>query len=126
MANILLIEADRPLAASLQKFLTNAGHTVDWNVDPQAAMDSADSQRPDLVIMDLMLAGRSGVEFLYEFRSYPEWQELPIVVFSNISAGDLGSSAIGFEELSISAFHYKPATTFADLSQSVERLLQPA
>jgi CheY-like chemotaxis protein len=88
-------------------------------------MDSADMRRPDIVILDLMLAGRSGVEFLYEFRSYPDWQQLPVIVFSNISPGELGSSAIGFEELNIAAFHYKPSTSLSQLRSSVDSLLQP-
>src|SRR3982750_184304 len=102
MARVLLIETDRPIATNLQKFLQKAGHDVEWQVDPQLAMDSADMRQPDVVILDLLLAGRSGVEFLYEFRSYPDWQRLPVIVFSNISAGELGSTAIGFDELNIS------------------------
>jgi len=126
VARILLIESDRPLAASLQEFLQAGGHSVQWHVHPQAAMDSADAQCPDAIIMDLMLAGRSGAEFLYEFRSYPDWQNLPVIAFSNYSPGDLGASAVALEELDISAFHYKPTTTFAELGQSLDRLLQPA
>jgi DNA-binding response OmpR family regulator len=75
MANILLIETDRLLAKNLSKYLTKFGHEVSWHVEPQAAMDSADQKCPDVIVLDLLLANsRSGIEFLYEFRSYPEWQ----------------------------------------------------
>lgn len=126
MARVLLLETDKPLAVNLQKFLEDGGHEVDWQVDPQLAMDSADMRRPDIVILDLLLASRSGVEFLYEFRSYPDWQQLPVVVFSNLSVGEVGSSAIGFDELNIAAFHYKPTTSLAELSATIDGLLQPA
>lgn len=126
MAQVLLIEADQPLAATAQKFLQARGHAVKWHVDPQLAMDDVDSKLPDVIVLDLLLAGRSGVEFLYELRSYPDWQSLPVIVYSHISAGDLGSSASGFEQLGISAFLYKPLASLAELNQSIEQILQPA
>jgi DNA-binding response OmpR family regulator len=126
MGRILLIETDRPLAACLQKYLERAGHEVEWQVDPQVAVYSADKNQPDVVVLDLLLANRSGIEFLYEFRSYPDWQQLPVVVFSNISPADLGSTINSFEQLNVSAFHYKPASSLSELTASVDRLLQPA
>jgi DNA-binding response OmpR family regulator len=71
VANILFLESDRILASNLTKVFKRVGHQVSWHVDPQAAVLAADKNQPDLVIMDLLLAGRSGIEFLYEFRSYP-------------------------------------------------------
>ena len=46
MARILLIEADRLLAANLQAFLKTAGHQMEWHVDPQVAMDAIDKKSP--------------------------------------------------------------------------------
>src|SRR5436189_6469001 len=126
MARILLIEADRPLAANLQKFLEKSGHEVEWQVDLQLAMDSADMRRPDAVILDLLLAGRSGVEFLYEFRSYPDWQNFPIILLSSLSPDELKESAGGFEHLNITTYNYKPNTGLADLAATVEKSLQVA
>jgi DNA-binding response OmpR family regulator len=125
MAKILLIETDRILASNLQDFLLAKGHQLDWQVDPQQAVFSADDNQPDVVILDLMLAGRSGVEFLYEFRSYPEWQELPVVVFSNISERELGQCIAAFPQLNITAYHYKPHTSLQQLSRTVEQILAP-
>jgi len=126
MSRILLIETDSILANNLQKFLKCLGHEVDWHVDPQLAVFGADEHKPDIVILDLMLAGRSGVEFLYEFRSYPDWQSLPVVVFSNVSERELGQCISSFPQLNISAYHYKPQTTLKQLAQTLDSFLQPA
>lgn len=123
MSRILMVETDKLIADNLAQYLRNFGHSVDWQLDLQAAINAADSQRPDLVILDLMLCGRSGVEFLYEFRSYPDWQEIPVVLFSNISVRDLGHSTSSFDELNISAYHYKPTTSLAQLAASINFLL---
>jgi len=125
MARILFIEPDRILGANAKRIIKRAGHSVDWHVDPQAAMDSADSIRPDVIILDLMLASRSGVEFLYEFRSYPEWSKVPVIIYSSVPAEEFNADYVGFNQLDIAAYHYKPAATIAELLQSVDRILQP-
>jgi DNA-binding response OmpR family regulator len=123
MSRILLIEADKVLADNLTGYFKSAGHTVDWCLDAQSAIEHADNKRPDLVLLDLMLCGRSGVEFLYEFRSYADWQELPVVIFSSVSMKDLGASADAFEHLGVSAYHYKPTTSLSQLAYSVNFIL---
>lgn len=125
-ARVLLLESDRLLADTISQALRKHGHSVDWQVEPQAATDSLDSQMPNVIIMDLMLAGRSGIEFLYELRSYPEWQTLPVIIFSHLSPHELSQSVDSLNQLNIAAFHYKPTTSLENLVQSVEQQLQPA
>jgi DNA-binding response OmpR family regulator len=125
MARIMFIEADHLLAANLQAFLESAGHQTVWHVDPQLAMDAIDKKKPDLLILDLLLAGRSGAEFLYELRSYPDWQSLPVVVFSSVSEVELGLLApSALEQLNIANYFYKPQTSLAELAQAVDQALQ--
>ena len=126
MPQVLLIESDRLIAGNIKKMLKKAGIKVDWQVDPQAALDDADKNLPDLIIIDMVLAGHGGIEFLYEFRSYPDWQKVPVVVFTSLSAEELKKDISGFEHLNISAYHYKPNTPLSDLVKSVEHILQPA
>lgn len=125
MARVLFIESDRLLGANAKAILKRAGHSVNWHVDPQAAMNSADATRPDIIILDLLLAGRSGVEFLYEFRSYPDWTTVPVIIYSDAAREEFNQASIGFSDLSIAAYHYKPTTSIAQLCKTAERLLQP-
>jgi DNA-binding response OmpR family regulator len=125
VARILLLEADHMLASNFCGYLKNLGHEVIWELDPQAAIEVADKKQLDAIIVDLLLATRSGIEFLYEFRSYPEWQKLPVIIFSNIVAEEMNACLKAFEHLNIAAYHYKPTTTLAQLGKSLERALQP-
>ena len=125
MARILFIEPDRLLGINAKKILKRAGHIVDWHVDPQAAMDSADAWHPDIIILDLFLAGRSGVEFLYELRSYPEWAKLPVIIYSNVPAEEFTVAGVGSSQLDIAAYYYKPATPITELAKSIDQILQP-
>lgn len=124
MLKILLIEADHLLARQIAQSLGRRGHQVEWQVNPQKAMASADKTLPDLIILDMLLAGHGGLEFLFELRSYPEWQGLPIIIYSQVAQVDFEETAIGLEQLNIAAFLHKPATSLKELAVSVDQVLR--
>jgi DNA-binding response OmpR family regulator len=82
MSQILLIEPDIVLANIYTKALTHEGYRVVVAGDAQAAISLADKSKPDLIIMEIQLVSHNGIEFIYELRSYPEWQDIPIIIQS--------------------------------------------
>lgn len=122
MARVLLIESDKLFANNLAAVFKTAGHKLDWQRDPQSAINSIDRNLPDVIIMDLLLAGRSGVEFLNEFRSYPEWRQLPVIIYSEVQPDEFSLSG-GFSEFGVKAYHYKPQTGMSELLSSVDSVL---
>lgn len=122
---ILILETDKILAQNIGNCLEVAGYHVDWQVDPQEAIISVDVQPVDLVVMDVVLAGRSGIEFLYEFRSYPDWANIPVIIYSSIPAREVGDSVVGFEQINIKSYLYKPATPVSRLISLIDSVLQP-
>jgi DNA-binding response OmpR family regulator len=124
MAQILLIEPDRVLAESYVQALMHAGHEVQAAGSAQAAIMSADVIRPDLVILELQLVEHSGIEFLYEFRSYPEWQAVPVIVQSQVPPAEFaGSWQLLQDELGVRAYLYKPRTALVQLLSDVNKYL---
>lgn len=117
---ILLIEPDKILADIYQQALEAAGHQVSWQTGAEAAVQNADNQQPDAVVLELQLADHNGVEFLYEFRSYSEWQNIPVVVLSQVP--DMSFSPVLQRQLGVAAYHYKPRTTLKNLLRTLERL----
>lgn len=116
MARILLIEPDRVLADSYVEALIHAGHEVQAAGGAQAAIMSADAIQPDLVILELQLVEHSGIEFLYEFRSYPDWQATPVLLQTNVPRSEFGGSwQLLSEELGVADYLYKPATSLGQL-----------
>jgi len=120
MAKILLVEPDRLLAETYLKALAGDGHEVVAAAGAQAAISAADAARPDLVVLELQLVEHSGIEFLYEFRSYPEWQAIPVLVHTAVPPGEFeGSWQILGRELGIDIYLYKPRTSLARLLSDV-------
>ena len=118
--DILLIEPDMAVANIYGEALRLAGHRVTHSVDAQLAIHLADGQTPDLVILELQLARHNGVEFLYEFRSYPEWAAIPVIVISTVPDDSLSPGLQA--NLGIAAYHYKPQTTLRNLLRSIDRV----
>lgn len=124
MALILVIEPDKILADNISKFLERRGHTTNWHTSAQGGIDSTDQKRPDAIVMDLQLAGHSGVEFLHELRSYADWQNLPVVIFSSVNPQVLGGEEATKASLTISAYVHKPTASLSKLAKTIEQSIK--
>ena len=124
MAQILLIEPDRLLAESYVRALQSAGHQVSAAGGAQAAIMAADAVKPDLIILELQLVEHSGIEFLYEFRSYPDWQGIPVLIQTQVPRGEFADNwQLLQDELGVRAYLYKPRTSLSQLVSSVSEHL---
>ncbi len=123
MSQILLIEPDRLLAETYKKALKTAGHKVSVASGSQEAINLADNISPDLIILEIQLVGHSGIEFLYEFRSYPEWQNIPVIIHTSVPYAELANGwPILSGYLNTTEYRYKPNTTLESLISSVNDL----
>lgn len=118
--NILLIEPDAKLARTYQQALKRAGHSVRVAAHAQGAIDRADDSIPDLVILELQLVAHNGFEFLHEFRSYPEWQHVPVLLLTNVVSASLETASLA--SLGVVGYLYKPATSLQKLVTTIEAL----
>lgn len=118
--NVLLIEPNSLLGDVYRRALTARGHTVRWCRDAQAAVHAADGTTPDVVLLELQLPKHSGIEFLYEFRSYPEWQGVPVILHTLVPEQELESQRHHFGPLGIAAYLYKPQTSLVQLGRAVD------
>ncbi|HSW66594.1 MAG TPA: response regulator [Bacillota bacterium] len=120
MANILLIEPNPVLAATYTKALLHAGYGVTHVTGGQAAVDAADAQAPDILIMELQLPAHNGVEFLHEFRSYGDWERIPVIVNTVLPPPALADiEPLLKHDLGVTAVCYKPRASLEDLVRLV-------
>jgi CheY-like chemotaxis protein len=59
------------------------GYQMETALDGLAGLETVRSFRPDAVILDLMVPKMTGVELMKKLRSEPDFQKLPVIVFSN-------------------------------------------
>jgi DNA-binding response OmpR family regulator len=67
--DVLLVEDDEPLARALLLHLRAESWTVRWAGDGELALGCCRERLPDVVVLDLMLPGRSGLEVCTELRT---------------------------------------------------------
>ena len=81
-ANILIVEDEEPLTTLLRYNLEAEG----YDVDAVARGDEADTRlretAPDLIVLDWMLPGLSGIELCRRLRARPQTQSLPIIMLT--------------------------------------------
>jgi CheY-like chemotaxis protein len=120
MAHILLIEPNTILARTYQRALEHAGHQIRHARGAQDAIYEADAQSPDVVVLELQLAAHDGIEFLHEFRSYPEWLHVPVVLHTYVTPAALAPVLMAMQaDMGVVAALYKPQTSLAKLLSSV-------
>jgi two-component system phosphate regulon response regulator PhoB len=81
-ARVLVVEDERDIAALVAYHLTKEGYRVRTAEGGSEALEAVTAERPDLVLLDLMLPGFSGYEVLSEMRRRPELADLPVVVLT--------------------------------------------
>ena len=124
MAKILLIEPDRILAETYAQAILAAGHQVAVAPGAQSGILVADQFQPDLAVIELQLAGHSGIEFLYEFRSYADWQHVPVIIQSQVPPREFQASLELLQnELGVQDYLYKPHATLKDLISRIHQYL---
>jgi two-component system response regulator CpxR len=127
MAHIVLLEPDRILAEIYRRTLERDGHSVTPCASSQAAILAVDQRPPDAIVLEVQLIEHSGIEFLYELRSYQEWQDIPVIIHTQVPAGEFAANwQLLRSELGISSYLYKPLTSLQRLQQVVSGQLQLA
>jgi CheY-like chemotaxis protein len=83
MKKILIIEDDQIVANVYRNKLAVDGYNTEVASDGESGLKVMRTFKPQLIIIDLMLPGISGVDVIKEVRSEEEFAKVPIIVFSN-------------------------------------------
>ncbi|WP_026638034.1 response regulator transcription factor [Bordetella petrii] len=75
---VLVIEDDTTLGHALQEFLADQGYSVDWLADGDKAPGALAGQPYDLLLLDLNLPGRSGLDILRQLRQ--DGNQIPVLI----------------------------------------------
>lgn len=82
---ILIIEDDRVLADTLLAILTDTGlYEVAQANDGATGLKMADEFKPDLIILDLLMAGTAGTDLLHKWQETGLSSRVPVVVATNL------------------------------------------
>lgn len=118
---ILLAEDDRFLRKAAAARLRQGGFTVLAAVDGEEAVRVARAERPDLVLLDLIMPKIQGFEVLKALKEDPATASIPIIVLSNLGQERDVQRAM---ELGAVAYFIKAHLSLHELVQRVGEVLE--
>ena len=83
---MLVVEDDLNAREMMRRLLVGEGWGVSVAANGREALDRLIAERPNLVLLDLMMPEMDGFEFLAEFRKNPKFASTPVIV---VTAADL-------------------------------------
>ncbi len=83
-ARILVVDDDPEIVTMLSTRLTKRGYKVSTAADGHQALELAKSERPDLMLLDVMMPGKSGWEVARALKQDPTTQGIKIVMVTAI------------------------------------------
>jgi two-component system, OmpR family, KDP operon response regulator KdpE len=78
---ILIVDDEAPIRRALETALKGHGYAIETAADGEDALVRAASYSPQLIVLDLMLPKRSGLEVLKDLRA---WSDVPVLMLSAI------------------------------------------
>jgi DNA-binding response OmpR family regulator len=88
MAKVLVVEDERHIARFLEFVLKRAGYEVAVVYNGEQALAAVEAFAPDVVLLDLVMPGLTGLEVLKRWRGDPQYAGLVVMVLSARSFGD--------------------------------------
>ncbi|MGI5827928.1 MAG: response regulator [Patescibacteria group bacterium] len=117
---ILIVEDDPLLVRMYQTKFIKEGYEVLTAGDGMQGLDIAQNQKPDFVIMDVMMPRLSGLELLEELRKNTETKNLPVIMLSNLSQPEQREKAL---QLGVKEFLLKANYTPSQIAEKVRQYL---
>ena len=94
MAKILIIDDDVQTTKLLESIVTLNGHQATSVNNSMDAVEVANSVMPDLILLDIMMAGINGIELCKIFQSTSTLKHISIIIVSALN--DIGSKKDAF------------------------------
>lgn len=123
---VLILEPERTISKCVELELKKLNIDSVSVTTAADAISSVDGSEFDAVVSEITLPGHSGTEFLYEFRTYPEWSEVPVVLFSTIRLSETVTNSKDWTLLNVSKIFYKPEHSIQELVHAVQDLKNSA
>ena len=116
-ATILVVDDDDSIRSLLQQELSDAGYLIEQATNGKEALESVRKNRPDLIILDVMMPEMNGFDVAAVLKNDPQTMDIPIIVLSIVQ-----DKARGYR-IGVDRYLTKPIDT-AQLFKEVGALLE--
>jgi DNA-binding response OmpR family regulator len=118
---ILIIEDDRALQNALVEVLSNEGYETVSALDGEEGIQKVGTEKPDLILLDLILPKKDGYEVLAEIKKGPN-ENIPVLILTNLEEIDNVQKAL---DLGAKTFMVKSDFSLKDIVEKIRQNLSP-
>lgn len=122
MLKIAVIEDDEGLSEIYQTSLTADGYQVVIARDGEAGLALIQAEKPDLILLDIMMPKVSGDQVLAEMRKSAWGKDIPVIIMTNISEAEIPNT---LRQLNYSALLIKANNSPSQIIEMVKKILNP-
>lgn len=120
MKKILVIDDDQFFPKTLGGALPEDKYTVVYAENGEVGLEKLKTEKPDLIILDLMMPKMDGTSFLLNLKENPDLPKCPILVSSNLSSVKKISDVMAMGAI---GYIIKSDESLQSIVQDIERVL---
>ncbi|MFA5051683.1 MAG: response regulator [Patescibacteria group bacterium] len=94
---VLIIEDETPLLEALTDKIEQAGHTVLQAKNGEDGLDTALKHKPDLILLDILLPKKNGLEVLEELRQNAWGKTVKVIMLTNVDDWENTKKAVTYD-----------------------------
>jgi CheY-like chemotaxis protein len=117
---ILILEDEVVLVVPLLRILRQRGYQVYFAEDGSEGIGMAKTYSPDLILLDLILPGMSGEDFLRRIRETEWGKDIPVIIMTNM----ISDNKEEMEKLGVSGYLMKADMALSAIADLVEETLE--
>lgn len=121
MKKILFIEDEPALQNALSSTFEAEGYMLFSALDGEIGLQTVKREKPDLILLDLILPKISGFEILKKLKENPETKEIPVIVLTNLEGSRDIERALG---LGATTYLVKTNYKLEEIVEKIKDLLQ--
>jgi DNA-binding response OmpR family regulator len=122
---IFLIEDDNLLAEMYKTKFTMAGYNVQTCDNAESCLlDLKKGAKPNIFLVDILLPGMNGLQLIKEIRKQPQYNDVPIVILTNLHPAEVDLRHELSQSLGIVGFYVKSQISPRELVGQVTAILE--
>jgi DNA-binding response OmpR family regulator len=89
---VLVVDDEPMVRETLGQVLSDEGYVVDLAVDGEAALERVRATRPDVILLDLMMPGMNGRQFLQALRDDPTYASMAVMIMTAVHGLEISTT----------------------------------
>ena len=121
MKKILFIEDEFTLQKTMGEFLEQEGYKIIHALDGEVGLQLAKKEKPDLILLDLVLPKLNGFEVLKKIKENEKIQNIPVIVLTNLGSSEDIKKIL---EIGATTFLIKTDQDLKDIAEKIKYALR--